>query len=197
MPQHPATLPLDHNVAPGWRPRLPPSRRQAAIRGGIGALLLAAAVLCMASAAGFPHNAPVEQVINFGLGVDLGAAGIALLVFGGTALGSHSQPVSAGPVSPLAIAGAIVTAAAVLGFATTIPNWLEVLGGSRGRFDGLTFGLFIAGIPWATGLVLSAVAVRKPGRASRTIAGVTTAVGALLAVPAIAATMLYSAGITD
>ena len=197
LPQHSQTAPIEAGPGPDGVVRLPASGRHAALRAAVAVLLLVAAVMCARYSTGFPEAAPVEDILAQGLVLDMGLAGLTLLVCAAYAGTAESRRIGAGSISGLAVASAIIIGVALFGFASTVPNWLSVIGGTRGRYDGLTLGLFMVGIPWATGVVLATNSLRKPGRVSRMIGGAAAAIGVLLAVPAIAATALYGAGITD
>lgn len=181
----------------------PGDKREAIVRGVVAILLAAAGILCqlfgsgLLGSEGFPYNAPVESIMNFGLTLVLVGAGIALFITAVRAAAPRRVPYVR-PVSILAIVGtALVLLAFVAFLGGGLPNWISVLGGERGRYDGLTGALFLAGLPWTVGTVLATVATRSPGTASKAIAWTGVGVGLLLTVPAVAAAALYAAGITD
>ena len=183
---------------------LPPSGSQAAIRGTLGIVLICAGILCQQFSsglipgfAGFPVNAPVELALNFFMSVDLCGAGIALAVMAAITFLTHSVTIVHGRASALAIIGAALLGIALVAFAFAVPGWVTVISGARGRYDSLTGSMFLAGLPWATGTVLAAIGLRNPHRPSQYIAGAAIAVGLLLAVSAVAASAVYSAGVTD
>jgi hypothetical protein len=61
-----------------------------------------------------------------------------------------------------------------------------------------TGGLFLAGIPWALGMVFGAWGFRPGGdRVTGILALVAVVVGVLLAVPTTAAALVYGAGLSD
>lgn len=184
--------------------RLPSSPIQAVLRAGIGTVLFAAGVLCQQFSSGlvpgfegFPGNAPVESALNLGMTVNLCGAGIALWVTALIALFWPSVTAVGRGVSALAIAGTVLVGVALFAFAFAVPGWVTILSGTRGRFDSLVFSLFLAGMPWAVGTVLATIALRNPHRSSRYLAGAAVAFGVLLAGTAVAASALYSRGITD
>ena len=183
---------------------LPAKGVQAAIRGSLGIVLISAGALCqlLSSGAihgleGFPANAPVELGLNFFMTFDLCAAGIALVIMAVVALLARGVPTAQGGSGALVIAGAALMGVALAAFAFAVPGWVTVLSGARGRYDSLTFSLFFAGLPWATGTVLAAIGLRTPRRWSRYIGAAAIAVSLLLAASAVAASAVYSAGITD
>jgi hypothetical protein len=177
-------------------------RTHAIIRGAVAVLLAGAGILCQLFGAGllglpgFPYNAPIESLMNFGITLVLVGAAIALMIAAIRASRPRRVPFPR-PVSILAIVGAALVLVAVLAFLGTLPAWISVLAGERGRYDGLSGGLFLAGLPWMVGTVFATIATRSPGTVSRAIAWAAVAAGVLLTVPVVAAAALYSAGITD
>lgn len=199
------TNPQDALPAPGQlavpQQRGPASPVVGVIRMGVGFVFLAAAILCQGFEQGLfgqeGFGAPVESVLNFGMSVDLGVAGIALLVVSVFAFFPARAAAVPSGVSAVAVTGAALTGIAFVAFLLCMPSWIEVLTGVRSRFDGLVGPLFFVGMPWVAGTVLSAVALRRPADKFRTIAMVALAVSLLLAVSAVTASALYGAAITD
>lgn len=178
-----------------------PSGIHLGVRLVVAITLFAAAALCYLFEDGVFGNdgfgAPVESIMNFGVIVDLLGAAVALLITAPFALSSPSRPAVDTRVGVLSWAGAILIGVALFAFAFAVPEWIEILTGVRSRFDGLVGPLFFAGLPWSVGTVLATVGLRRPGRASRWVAGVALAIGLLLAVSAVGAAALYGAGVTD
>ena len=178
---------------------LPPSSQQAAFRGIVAGLMILLGVGVVIAGAGFPYNAPVEQIYNFGLAFDLIVGGIILGIFALLAARRSSVPTKLDRVSPLAITAAVLVAVAFVAWAISAPlSFVGHLGDdSRQRYMELAGGLFLAGIPWGGGLVFAAVSYRHPHRVSRILALAAIAVGLVLAVLSIIAAGFYSAGLTD
>ncbi len=195
VPQQPVVAPQPVAFEPG-------DRTQAIIRGVVAAAFILAGVLCQLFGAGlmgtrgFPSNAPVEMAINFGITLVLIGAGIALAILAVRA----AAPRVARPVrtpSVLGIVGTALVALALASFLLSIGGWVGVLQGERGRYDGLSWGLFLAGFPWMVGAVFATVGLRTPGTLSRVICTVGVVVAVLLTIPAVGAAALYAADITD
>lgn len=201
----PAAATPAYAVAPAAQPVAMEAgdRVHAILRGAVGVLLAAAGILCQLFGAGvlgsegFPYNAPVESFMNFGITLVLVGAGIALVITAVRAAAPRRVPFPR-RVSVLAIVGTSLVALAFIAFlGGGLPNWISVLGGVRGRYDGLVGALFLTGVPWTVGTVLATVGARSPGTASKVIAWTGIGLGLLLTVPVVAAAALYAAGITD
>ena len=180
----------------------PGDRAQALVRGAVAVVMGAAGILCQLFGAGvlgsegFPSNAPVEMAMNFGITLVLIGGAIALMI----AAIRAAAPRVVRPVrspSVLGLIGTGLVAIALVAFVSTAGNWIDVLNGIRGRYDGLSGGLFLAGFPWIVGTVFATIGLRTPGTLSRIICGIGVGVGLLLTVPAVAAAALYAAGVTD
>lgn len=179
--------------------RYPKSIVQAVIRGSVGVVLIAAGAASQILGAGFPYNAPVEQFTNFAITVTLVLGGIALIVFGIVAAVAASVPASGGPLGAFAITGAVLVVIAVLAWlGGGLPVWLEDLGNPAVyRYSELTGASFVTGLPWVVGIVFATLGLRRPERASRIVCWVAIGLGLLLLIPALGATAMYGAGLTD
>lgn len=201
LPQQPAHP--QHLVVPPQPVVFEPGdRTQAIIRGVVAALLILAGILCQLFGAGlmgtrgFPSNAPVEMAINFGITLVLFGAGVALAILAVRA----AAPRVARPVrtpSVLGIVGTALVGLALVAFILSLGGWTTVLSGDRGRYDNLTWGLFLVGFPWSVGAVFATVGLRTPGTVSRIVCTIGIVVAILLTIPAIGAAALYAADITD
>jgi len=150
---------------------------------------------------GFPYNAPVEQVMAFGISIDLVAAAIALgvraAVIAGRTRAPYAGPATAGAFAVTGIVLAGITVLAFLGL-SVVPSIAVAVEGGDLRYMGLSSGMVFLGIPWVAGVFFSAAAYR-PGRGTRNSVLSLVALGALLVVAAatVAAALAYGAGLTE
>jgi hypothetical protein len=166
----------------------------------LAVVLLVSAVINAVSGTGFPSNAPVEQIWNFGITVDLVAGGLALII---RFLVIRKRPrLDAAPrsgVSPLALAAVIIAVAVLAGW--LLLGGLGFLGslvsgfGLRYYLD--TNGTFFLGIPWMLGLFFGAAALRKGRGIPTTVAAVAAiAISLLILVPTLFSAVAYGLGLT-
>lgn len=171
----------------------------------VAVLAIVAAVLTTVGGQGFPYNAPIEQLYCFGLTVDLVGTVIALGALTVVEFMRRADParralaVSTRP-SVFAIIALALSVFALI--AWTIGGGLfeliDLLSGMRTRYMNHTFGLFIAGIPWALGMVFGVWGFRPGGhRTTNVLALVAIAIGLLLAAASVAAALVYGAGLSD
>ena len=172
---------------------------------GVGALALVTMIATVVGAAGFPSNAPVEQIYAFGVIVDMVAVTIAIGILIAVELRRRADPNRLGlPVNPRPSAFAIV---AVIMAGLTLLAWvvgdgptqvIDLAQGFRARYMYHTGGLFAAGIPWALSLIFGAWGFRpKANTATNVLAIVAVVIGGLLAVVAAVAALVYGAGLSD
>ncbi|MBX3194674.1 MAG: hypothetical protein KF727_06190 [Microbacteriaceae bacterium] len=173
---------------------------------GMAGFALVAAILTLVGGAGFPYNAPVEQIYCIGLAVDLAAVVITLGVLTAQELTRRRSPERrAAPVngapSVLALVGIALSAATLVAWAAL--GGVEQLGflltGIRGRYMYHTGGIFIAGIPWALGMIFGAWGFRPGGghRVTNVLALVSIGIGVFLAVVSVIAALVYGADLSD
>jgi hypothetical protein len=172
---------------------------------GVAALAAFAAIGTVVGASGFPGAAPVEQIYAFGVIVDMVAVAIAVSVLIVVEVRRRGDPNRLGlPVNPRPSVFAIVAVGmAVL----TLMFWIggggptqliDLAQGLRARYMYHTGGLFAAGIPWALSLIFGAWGFRPNGnRVTNALAIAAIAIGALLAVVATVAALVYGAGLSD
>lgn len=186
-------------VVPSGIVALPASRSQAIIRASVGVVAIVLGILCQVAGQGFPYNAPVEMIDNFLITVSLIGAGVVLLIFALLAALRPSSPSVVGRFSPLVLTGAILIAVTLVAWLISAPPsyFGHLADGSRQRYMELVGGLALAGAPWGAGLVFSTLGLRAWTRSSRIVGSIAIAIGLLLAVPAIYAAAIYSAGLTD
>jgi hypothetical protein len=168
-------------------------QRSVVLTATLAAALLLAAVVNIVGGTGFPSNAPVEQIWNFGITVDLFAGAVALFV---RFLAIRKRPQfdarAVAGVSPLALTAVIISGAVLLG-------WLVlggigfigslVTGGADLRYYMDTNGAFFLGIPWMLGLFFGVSSLRQ-GKGTPTTASAWVAIGISLF---IVAASLFSA----
>jgi hypothetical protein len=171
----------------------------------VAALALVAAVLTVAGGQGFPHNAPIEQLYCADLTVDLVATLIALGALTAVEFTRRARPdrraleVNTRP-SVFAIIALALSVFAVLVWAVGggLIEMIDLLSGRRTRYMNHTGGLFLAGIPWALGMIFGAWGFRPGGhRVTNLLALVAVSVGLLLAAATTAAALVYGAGLSD
>jgi len=188
-------------MAPASAPvyRYPVSTLHAGIRGGIGGVLILAAGIAAAYGFRFPYNAPVEQVMNFGLILVLAGAGLTLVIFAFLTASRMSRPTVPGRTSPLAITGIVLTAVGVLAWLafSLLPSLGALAEGDRLRYMTLAGGPFFLGFVWSTGLVMGTMAIRAVGGATRILSIISVVLGMMVVVAAVVPAVLYGLALTD
>lgn len=190
-------------TAPAFAPapvyRYPASTLHAGIRGAIGGVLIVAAVISAVFGNMFPYNAPVEQIMNFGLILVLAGAGATMLIFAALTISKMSRPTVPGRTSPLAITGLVLTAIGVLGviFFSLLPSLSAISDGDRLRFMTLAAGPFFLGFVWVTGLVMGALSLRAVGGKSRLFGVLAVVIGFLVVIASVVPAVLYGLALTD
>lgn len=160
-----------------------------------GGLALLGIVLNVVGAFGFPGNAPVEQIMNAGITIDL----VAVVIACGIGFGANlrTRPARPARVFPWIALGLSVVA--LIAWAVTAGGLFETLfAGGRGRYMNDTSGAFTLGIPWTLGAIFGAFGLRR--RTTPLLAGAAWAAIALWAVVligVIASALLYGADLTD
>jgi len=179
--------------------RYPASALHAGIRAGIGGVLIIALIVTAAFGSMFPYNAPVEQLMNFGLIINFVAAGAVLFVFAGLTVGRMSRPTVPGRTSPLAITGLVLTSIGLLGwlFFSLLPSLSAISDGDRLRFMTLAAGPFFLGFVWVTGLVMGALSLRAVGGKSRLFGVLAVVIGFLVVIASVVPAVLYGLALTD
>lgn len=167
----------------------------------IAALLLVSAVVNAVSGVNFPSNAPIEQIWDFGITVDLVAGVITL---GVRFLVIFRRPRAAAPGR--SVPGGFAIAGTILG-ALTVVGWLilgggDFLGKLLGSGDYLRYyldvnGTFFMGIPWILGIVFGVVAYRQGrGTANTVLSLVAIALGVLVLIPTLYSAVVYGLGMS-
>ena len=172
---------------------------------GVGAFAALAGIGTAIGAVSFPNNAPVESVYAFGIVVDMIAVVVTLVILTIVEFRRRADPARQGvPINKRPSVFAII---AVGMAAVTVIAWvvgdgpaqvIDLAQGLRARFMYHTGGLFAAGIPWVLSLVFGAWGFRPKGHAvTNVLAIVAVVIGALLAVVAVVAALVYGAGLSD
>jgi hypothetical protein len=162
-------------------------------------------VLTWIGGQGFPYNAPVEQLYCFGLVVDLFATAIAAGILAIVEFTRRGNPDRASRptdtrISVFAILAIALSALAAIAWAAGggIEQLVLLLQGVRTRYMYATGSLFLAGIPWALGMVFGAWGFRPGGhRITNVLALVAVGLGVLLIIPTATAALVYGAGLSD
>ncbi len=172
---------------------------------GVGALAVLTVIGTAVGASGFPGAAPIEQLYAFGVIVDMVAVAIAIGILLVVEYRRRSDPNRLGlPVNQrpsifaiLALVMAVLTVVAwVVGTGPT--QVIDLIQGLRARYMYHTGGLFAAGIPWALSLIFGAWGFRpRANPLTNALAIAAVAIGGLLAVEAIVASLVYGAGLSD
>lgn len=129
----------------------------------LGGIAVAALVAHIVGGLNFPPNAPVEQIICFGLVVDT----VAVIILSVIGFLVARQPWTAPPSSKLPVVGLVLGAIALGGViaAAWVPSIAALVGGSRLHYSDETFAAFALAPVWVTGLAFSAFSYRRGGRA--------------------------------
>jgi hypothetical protein len=172
---------------------------------GVGALALLTVIGTAVGASGFPGAAPIEQLYAFGVIVDMVAVVIAIAILIVVEYRRHADPNRLGlPVNQRPSVFAII---ALVMAVLTVLAWvvgagpaqvIDLLQGLRARYMYHTGGLFVAGIPWALSLIFGAWGFRpRANPLTNALAITAVAIGGLLAVEAVVASLVYGAGLSD
>ncbi|MET4704925.1 MULTISPECIES: hypothetical protein [Microbacteriaceae] len=163
--------------------------------------LLVAGVVNIVGFSEFPPNAPVEQVYAIGIALSLTVTALVLFlrsfVIARRPAGPSPRGERVGALTILAVVFGAATAAAalLLGGAEQLGLFLQ---GARLRYMYETEGVFFFGIPWVLGIAFGAFAFRRGGgRPNTLLAIVALVLGALVAIPTIAASLIYGLGLSD
>lgn len=158
-------------------------------------LASAGLVLNIIGGSGFPESAPIEDAMNAGISIDLGAAivacGVGLVV---ALMAPRARPTVVFPWLGLGFS--------VIAFVAWVLNADGLFGtlfaGERGRYMFDTFGPFYFGIPWVLGAVFSAYGLRRRDSARGNAAAIAgLVIWAIMLVGAVASALLYGADLTD
>lgn len=184
---------------PGQMVMRPAAPIHAAIRGGVALALVAGGVVNLVFGGQFPSNAPVESVIMFLLSVDMFVGAVVLGVFAVMAGIRRSVPVAPERTSPMAIAGLALTGVAFLGWLIFgLSAVIRPLSqGTPLRYADIVGVLMFLGVPWIVGLVFGTLSLRSGGRLTGLLGGLAIALGLILVLIAVTASVLYGLGLTD
>jgi hypothetical protein len=144
---------------------------------------------------GFPYNAPVEQIYALGINVDLIA--IAVVSGIGAFVSRRGYPLRATtPIATIAVAFAAASAV-VWVLAGGIGSVVGLAIGS-GRYMYASAGLFYGGALWVLAVIFAAHGYRRGGaRTNNVLAIVALGVAGVLALFAIASSVLYGLDLTN
>jgi hypothetical protein len=177
---------------------LPPSRRQAGLRGGVAAVLFVGAVTNVVASRSFPA-ADVEGTEQYFALLTSGyvlAAAVVLAIFAMLAAIGRSVPVRPGSLSPLSVAGLVLSVLA--GLAWLLLCVLPTLGelADTGRFEYLTLvGLVVVfAAPWLLGIIFSTLGFRSGGPRTARFAGTGLGIGLVILLTVVGASVLFATG---
>jgi len=174
-----------------------PATAQRVAWGHIVVLVLSAIGLALniVGGLGFPSAAPIEDAMNVGISIDLGA----LVVICGTGLIFSLQEPQGRPARVLPWLGLGFSLVAFVAWAVNAGGLFEtVFANGRGRYMLDTVGPFYFGIPWVLGATFSAYGLRRGAPRARTAASIAGLVlWAVVLIGALASALLYAAHQTD
>jgi len=175
-----------------------PSIVLAWVLAGVSLVLL---VPNVAGGAGFPSNAPVEQLMVIGVSLDL-VAGAILLGVRAAIITRRPRGVFEGRagIGRSAIAAGVLAAACLVGFVllSIAPALVNASEGADQRYMSWSAGLFFLGAAWVLGLFFSSVAFRPSrGTGNNALALASAVVLLLVAAGTVAAAVAYGLGLTE
>ena len=186
-------------VAPEPSTMLPPSRRHAAIRGGVAAVLFVGAVINVVAARFFPPAVTegTEQYFAVLTSGYVAAAAAVLAVFAALAATRRSVPVRRDSLSPLSVAGLVLSILAGVGWLLfcVLPTIAELA--ATGRFAYLTLvGLVVViAAPWLLGIIFCTLGLRSGGPRTARVAGTGLGVGLVILLTVVIASVSLATGL--
>jgi hypothetical protein len=160
----------------------------------LGASALIAAVVNQVFGSMFPSNAPVEQIYNFGITVDLVAVAIVCLI---RVLVLFRLPRGASN-GRLSVFGIIAAVLAII----LLAGWLAFGGaeywiGGMARYMSGSAGAFYLGVPWVLALVFGEISVRRSDSGINSVLPIgSLVIGAVVGVSSVAAAVIYGLGLS-
>jgi hypothetical protein len=161
----------------------------------LGGIALAALVAHIVGGLNFPPNAPVEQIICFGLVVDT----VAVVIIAVIGFLVARQSLTEAPSSKLSVAGLVMGAIALGAViaAAWVPSIAALLDGNLLHYSDETFPAFALAPVWVTGLAFSAFSYRRGGDARNNLFSLLgLGFGITILVAAAVASALYGLGLT-
>jgi hypothetical protein len=181
---------------------VPAAQRSAALFATAVIAFAVALAANLIGAAFFPSGAPIEEVSNFLITIDL-VAGLVVAIVGLVIARAHARAAEPRPLdrfSAQSIAGVALVGVALGGWIAIsgVGLLLRIPTGDRGRYMYDIAGIVYFGAPWILGVAFSLFGYRRNGTRLNTVLSLVGAsVGlALLLSPAISAA-LYGLGLTD
>jgi hypothetical protein len=163
---------------------------------GVGVLALVGAILNGTFGGMFPSNAPVEQIYNFGVTVDLVAVVIAVAIrIVVIVVQRRPRGVASRNISVFAILAAVFAIITLVGYLAF--GGAEYWGDGMDRYMSGAGGAAFLGIPWVLALVFGEIAVRRkdsPLNLALSIGAL--ALGVLVLIGAVAAAVIYGLGLS-
>jgi hypothetical protein len=160
----------------------------------LGAAALGAAIVNQVFGGMFPGNAPVEQIYNFGVTVDLVAVAIVALVRV-LVLFRRERAVSPRNLSVFGIIAGVLAIVVLVGWLAF--GGAEYWAGGMSRYMSGSSGAFYLGIPWVLTLVFGEIAVRRSDSAiNRTLSIGALAIGGIVGITSVAAAVIYGLGLS-
>ena len=177
----------------------PTSTVHAGIRGGLAGLLAIAAVVNQFWGFRFPGNAPVEQIFVIGITLDLLAMAVVLGIFAILAASRRSVPVKPQSVSPMAIAGIILSGVTMVFWllGCLLPVLMSVASGETYQYMTAVGAIFFLGVPWVLGTIFGTLSLRSGGRLTPILGTVAIGLGVILAVGAVTFSVIYGLGLSS
>jgi hypothetical protein len=161
---------------------------------GIGAAALILAIVNAVFGSMFPDNAPVEDIYNFGVTVDLVAVAVVALV---RVLILRRLPRAGSNrlVSVFGIVAAILSVPALAGW--LVVGGAEYWTGGLSRYMSGSAGGFYLGVFWVLAVVFGELAFRRNDTTvNRVLSLGSIAVGSIVAVTSVAAAVVYGLGLS-
>ena len=163
--------------------------------------LLVAGLTNTAGLLGFPQNAPVEWAIASGISVSLIVAAVVLFlhsfVIAARPPGLSARGVKLGALTILAVIFSVIAGwgALSMGGAEQLALFVR---GARLRYMIEAMGVFFFGVPWVLGIAFGTVAFRRGGgRLNSGLASAAIALGCLVLIPTVTASIIYGLGLSD
>jgi hypothetical protein len=179
---------------------LPPSRRQAAIRAAVAALLLVGAVINLVAAQFFPDvsHSP-ERYIAVQTSVMVIAAAVLTAIFARLAATRRSVPVrpvsSPGSNWPLPVLGfALSTLIGLIWLFFVLGTIIQLISDGRADYIVLSGVVMITAIPWLVGIMMSTFGLRAAGRLAARFGRIGVGIGLIIWLSTVATSLIFAAG---
>ena len=177
----------------------PTSVTHAVIRGALAAFLAIAGGVNLFWGGRFPSNAPVEQIYNAGISLDLFAATVVLGIFAILSAARRSVPVKPHSISPMAIAAVILSGVVFIFWLVSgvVPVLVSVGSGESYQYMSGVGAIVFLGIPWVLGMVFGALSLRSGGRLTPVLGTIAIVLGVLVTIGAVAFAVIYGLGLSN